>query len=225
MLAGYRIAAGLLKKFVIADTLAQGMALDALNASQATSTAGLWLLLYGYAFRLYFDFAGYTDIAIGVGMLFGVRLPENFNRPYQKTSITAFWQSWHITLSNWARFYIFTPLSRAMLRRKPRPAPALILLISHTATMAVIGLWHGVSWHFLVWGLWHAAALFVHKQWSDRTRAWYRGLSATPRRKQAWSLLTWFLTLQYVVVGWVWFVVPDVETAARTVGRLFGLGW
>lgn len=225
MLAGYRIASGLLKKFVIADTLAQGMALDALNVSQATSTAGLWLLLYGYAFRLYFDFAGYTDIAIGIGMLFGVRLPENFSRPYFATNITSFWQSWHITLSNWARFYIFTPLSRALLRRKPRPAPSLILLISHISTMAVIGLWHGVSWHFLIWGLWHAAALFAHKQWSDRTRAWYRGLGASPGRKRAWSLLTWFLTFQYVVIGWVWFVVPDVRLAAKTVARLFGLGW
>ena len=91
--------------------------------------------------------------------------------------------------------------------------------------MVVIGLWHGVSWHFLLWGLWHGLALFAHKQWSDRTRKWYRGLKQKPRQMQAWTLFTWFLTLQYVVIGWVWFVVPDVGLAAQTVARLFGLGW
>ena len=224
-LAASRITLGLFKKFVIADTLAQGMALNATNVSQVTNTPGLWLLLYGYALRLYFDFSGYTDIAIGLGLLFGIKLPENFNRPYLRSNITKFWQSWHITLSDWARFYVFSPLSRSLLRRQPRPSPTLIVLASQVATMVVIGLWHGVSWHFLLWGLWHGLALFAHKQWSDRTRKWYRGLKQKPRQMQAWTLFTWFLTLQYVVIGWVWFVVPDVGLAAQTVARLFGAGW
>ncbi len=101
-----RILTGLFKKFVIADTLALGMSLTAVNAEQATSTFWLWVLLYGYALRLYFDFGGYTDIAIGIGILFGATLPENFRRPYLSTNITAFWQRWHISLSDWARFYI-----------------------------------------------------------------------------------------------------------------------
>ena len=91
---------------MIADTIAL-FALDITSANQAVSTPALWLLLYGYAFRLFFDFSGYTDIAIGIGMLFGVQLPENFNRPYLKNNIQAFWQSWHMSLSNWVRFYIF----------------------------------------------------------------------------------------------------------------------
>jgi alginate O-acetyltransferase complex protein AlgI len=223
--AGYRIASGLFKKFVIADSLAQGMALTAVNATQATSPGALWLLLYGYSLRLYFDFAGYTDVAIGLGLLFGVRLPENFDRPYSKNNITAFWQSWHITLSNWARFYVFTPLSRTLLRRKPRPSPILIVLIAQLATMITIGLWHGITWPFLIWGLWHGLGLFVHKQWSDRTRPWYRALADKPTQKRAWTLVGWFVTFHFVVLGWVWFLLPDVGTAVATFGKLFGIGW
>jgi len=223
--AGLRIATGLFKKLVIADSLAQGMSLTAVNATQVTSPLALWVLLYGYALRLYFDFAGYTDIAIGVGLLLGIRLPENFNRPYLKSNITSFWQSWHMTLSSWARFYVFTPLSRSLLRRKPRPSPTLIVFIAQIATMTTIGLWHGVTWTFFIWGLWHGIGLFIHKQWSDRTRVWYRGLTEKPGQKRAWTLFGWFVTLQFVVLGWVWFLLPDVATAVATLGKLFGIGW
>ena len=220
-----RIAVGLLKKFVIADSLAQGLSLSAASAAQTDSALWLWVLLYGYAFRLYFDFGGYTDIAIGIGVLFGIRLPENFDRPYLKTSITAFWQSWHMTLSNWARFYVFTPLSRWMLTRSWKPSPVLIVLAAQLATMIVIGLWHGITWSFFVWGAWHGVGLFVHKQWSDRTRKWTRGLSTRPGHKRAWTAISWFATFQFVVIGWVWFLLPDVQQAAQTMLRLFGLGW
>ena len=91
--------------------------------------------------------------------------------------------------------------------------------------MLIIGLWHGVAWHFAVWGLWHAAGLFVHKQWSDRTRRWYRGLQAHAWRRRAWAAAGWALTFHFVVVGWVWFLLPDVGQAGRTVLRLAGIGW
>lgn len=224
-LGAARIMIGLFKKFVIADLLAQGLSLNATNAAQINSTAGLWTLLYGYAFRLYFDFSGYTDIAIGLGLLLGIRLPENFNRPYLKTSITAFWQSWHATLSGWARFYVFTPLSRWLLMRERKPSPTMIVLIAQLATMLTIGLWHGVTLNFIAWGLWHGIGLFAHKQWSDRTRKWYRGLNNKPVQKRWWMALTWFATLQFVVVGWLWFALPDVGDSARLLMRLFGLGW
>ncbi len=183
--AAARIFIGLLKKFVIADSLASGLSLTTVNAAQADSTLALWALVYGYALRLFLDFSGYTDIAIGLGILFGIKLPENFDRPYLKTTITAFWQSWHITLSNWARFYIFTPLSRTLLRRQPKPSPVLIVLSTQLATMLVIALWHGVALNFIIWGVWHGLALFVHKLWSDRTRPWYRRLNEYPTRKRA----------------------------------------
>lgn len=220
-----RIVMGLFKKFVIADSLAQGMSLNAINAAQVHSTLWLWMLLYGYALRLYFDFAGYSDIAIGLGILFGIRLPENFDRPYLKTTITAFWQSWHMTLSNWARFYVFSPLSRWLLTRPRKPSLTLIVLSTQIATMMVIGLWHGMTANFVIWGLWHGVALFVHKQWSDRTRKWYRGLNDRPWRKRVWVALTWFATFQYVVIGWVWFALPGIAPATQILARLFGMGW
>lgn len=218
-----RIAVGIFKKFIIADTLAIGMALNVTNADQATSTIGLWILLYGYAFRLFFDFSGYSDIAIGIGILLGIKLPENFDRPYLKSNITTFWQSWHITLSNWARFYVFSPLSRFLLTRKPKPSTIIVILSTQMATMIVIGLWHGVTVNFLLWGVWHGLGLFVHKQWSDRTRKWYRGLKETPRLKQAWTLTGWFITFQFVVLGWVWFALPNFDQSIDIFSKLLGV--
>jgi D-alanyl-lipoteichoic acid acyltransferase DltB (MBOAT superfamily) len=218
-----RILIGLLKKFIIADSLAQGLSLTPTSAAQVTSTFGLWLLLYGYALRLYFDFGGYTDIAIGLSLLFGVQLPENFRRPYLQTSLTAFWQSWHITLSNWVRFYIFSPLSRHLLRRKPRPSPILIALITQTTTMIVIGLWHGISLNFFIWGLWHGLGLFIHKQWSDRTRDWHRAAQNRPWLCCLWAVTAWFFTFHYVVLGWVWFLLPNTHLALQTFAQLFSL--
>ena len=213
----WRIGQGLLKKFVLADLLAGGLSLTPALAAQTTSPAALWALLLGYGLRLYLDFGGYTDIAIGLGILFGIRLPENFDRPYTRTNLTAFWQSWHITLSNWA------PLSRGLLRGQRRPPTFVIVLLAYLATMIVIGLWHGISWTFLIWGVWHAVGLFVHKQWSDRTRRWYRGLQGRPWPRRAWAVAGWALTLVYVMLGWVWFLMPDVAGAAQVLGRLLGL--
>ena len=128
-----------------------------------------------------------------------------------------------MTLSNWVRHYLFTPLSRSLLRRQPRPSPTLIVLVAHLATMVAIGLWHGLSWNFLVWGLWHGLGLFLHKQWSDRTRRWYRDLQATVWPRRLWAGLTWFITFHFVVLGWVWFLLPDLSLAWQTLARLFGL--
>ena len=225
----WRIGEGLFKKFVIADLLAQGLSLTPALADQTESPGALWLLLFGYGLRLYFDFGGYSDIAIGLGILFGIRLPENFDRPYTRSNITAFWQSWHITLSNWARYYVFTPLSRAMLRRRkpgalPLLTPTTIVLTAHLATMIVIGLWHGISWNFFIWGLWHAAGLFAHKQWSDRTRKWYRGLQGRPWPRRLWAATGWALTILYVMLGWVWFLMPSVDGALTIFRKLVGGG-
>jgi len=214
-----RITIGILKKFVIADTLAQGAALNALNAGQASSTWALWALLYGYALRLFFDFSGYSDIAIGIGILFGIKLPENFDRPYLKTNLAAFWQSWHMTLSSWARFYVFSPLTRALLMRKVKSLQ--VVFITQMATMLVIGLWHGVTLNFFIWGAWHGLGLFIHKQWTDRTRARYMRLS--DRQKRAVMVISWFVTFHYVVIGWVWFALPEVGQSVRVLARLLGV--
>jgi D-alanyl-lipoteichoic acid acyltransferase DltB (MBOAT superfamily) len=220
---GTRILIGIFKKFVIADSLTL-LALNDTNAGQVTSTLGMWALLYGYAFRLFFDFSGYSDIAIGIGILFGIHLPENFDRPYLKQSITAFWQSWHMTLSNWARFYVFSPLSRYLLTRKRKPSATVVVLICQLATMIAIGLWHGVSWNFVVWGAWHGVGLYGHKLWSDRTRRWYLSLKDRPRTRRLWTIAGVLITFHFVLLGWVWFALTDVQQAGTVFLRLFGIG-
>ncbi|MBN1286645.1 MAG: MBOAT family protein [Anaerolineae bacterium] len=219
---GARIVIGVFKKFVIADSLALA-ALNPAIAAQTGSTLWTWALLYGYAFQLFFDFSGYTDIAIGIGMLFGVKLPENFDRPYLKTNITAFWQNWHKTLSDWVRFYVFMPISRNLMMRERKPPLLLIVLAAQMATMIVIGLWHGVTVNFVIWGVWHGAGLFVHKVWTDRTRKWYRGLDEKPWLKRAWAAAGVLLTFHFVTLSWVWFALPDFDSALDVFLRLFGV--
>jgi D-alanyl-lipoteichoic acid acyltransferase DltB (MBOAT superfamily) len=218
---GMRIAVGVGKKFVIADSLAI-LALDTAKAEAATSTLGLWALLYAYAFQIYFDFSGYTDIAIGLGQWCGVRLPENFNQPYLKRNITAFWQSWHITLGRWVRFYVFSPLSRTLLARPRKPSPTALALVGQLVTMLIIGLWHGITWGFAAWGLWHGVGLFVHKVYSDRTRAHYLRLRAHPRLGRAVQAAGVLITFHFVVLGWVWFALPDIGTSWDVFIRLLG---
>lgn len=216
-----RISIGIFKKFVLADSLAL-FALNEVNALQVTSAGGTWLLLYAYALRLFLDFSGYTDIAIGLAWLFGIHLPENFDRPYLKNNITAFWQSWHMTLSQWVRFYVFSPLSRTLLRRNPKPSPLLVVFSAQLATMIVIGLWHGVTWNFLVWGGWHGLGLFVHKVWSDRTRGWYLDLKSRPRLLRLWTIAGVVITFHFVTLSWVWFALPDFDMALAVLVKLFG---
>ena len=136
--SGRRIVIGVFKKFVLADALAL-IALSSTNVDQVKSGLWLWVFLYAYALRLYLDFSGYTDIAIGMGQLVGVNLPENFNRPYLKFNIAAFWNSWHITLATWFRAYYFNPLTRALRRMRFQLPPAVIIFITQVSTMALIG--------------------------------------------------------------------------------------
>ncbi len=219
-----RIVVGLLKKFVIADSLAV-IALNATLAEQAQRPLHLWLIVYAYAFRLFFDFSGYSDIAIGIARLYGVALPENFTQPYLKSNITQFWQSWHATLSTWARFYVFMPVSRFMLTRKRKPAPEVVVLTAHLTTMIVIGLWHGITVNFFLWGVWHGVALFIHKLYSDRTRGFYQRLADRPLRRRLVYAAGVLLTFHVVALGWVWFALPQAAHSLQTLGRLVGIGW
>jgi D-alanyl-lipoteichoic acid acyltransferase DltB (MBOAT superfamily) len=214
--AGRRLVAGLFMKFVLADGLAY-FALNAANSQQTSSALWMWVLLIAYAWRLFFDFAGYTHIAIGLGLLFGIALPENFDHPYSKPNLTAFWNSWHITLAQWFRSYYFNPLTR-FLRTHNWPV-WLVVLAGQVSTMALIGLWHGITWNFLIWGLWHGIGLFVHSQWLSLTKARPFPLT-TFDLKPISTLLTFF----YVSLGWVWFALPQPADALRVLRVLFGAG-
>jgi alginate O-acetyltransferase complex protein AlgI len=219
--AGTRLFTGLFKKFVVADALAW-IALNDVYAAQVDSSVWMWVLLYSYSLRIYFDFSGYTDIAIGLGRLLGVRLPNNFSSPYLKPNLTQFWNSWHITLTKWFRSYFFNPLIRALRSSKPALPVVLIVLLAQVSTMVLIGLWHGVTASFVLWGLWHGAGLFVQNRWSEymksHTPAWAsRGPGAAILKGT--DIL---LTFHFVTLGWLFFALSTPAKVWDALAVLFG---
>src|SRR3984885_3983427 len=151
--AFFLIGLGLLKKFLIADYLADTLINRVFDLPKLYSGTEVLMGVYGYALQLYYDFSGYSDIAIGSALLLGIKLPINFNRPYTAQNIADFWRRWHISFSNWLRDYLYFSLPGLRSRWKIFTYGNLIL------TMAIGGLWHGASWTFLIWGLWHGTGL------------------------------------------------------------------
>jgi alginate O-acetyltransferase complex protein AlgI len=220
---GKRIFIGIFNKFVLADGLAL-FALNSTNANQANTSLWLWIMLYAFAFRIYFDFSGYTDIAIGMGQLLGIQLPENFEHPYRKPNLTLFWNSWHITLAQWFRSYFFNPLTRS-LRSSPRNLSLpLIIFIGQISTFALIGLWHGITWNFAIWGAWHGLGLFFHNRWSEMIRSKDIMDNINPTLRQFLGFGSTFLTFNYVSLGWVWFALITPRASLNFMLKLFGLG-
>ncbi len=217
----WRILLGCFKKFAIADSLAL-LALSGQNASQAQGIAWMWVMLYAYSLRIFFDFSGYTDIALGLGKMLGLSLPENFTAPYLKTDLTAFWNSWHITLAQWFRAYLFNPLTRALRSRQRLPV-WVILLLAQVSTMLLIGLWHGVSWNFAAWGAWHGMGLFIQNRWTEWRRVYPMAQTASPAAQRLAGFAGWFLTFHFVTLGWVWFALPDLPSAWNVLLKLLGV--
>lgn len=218
-----RILIGIFKKFALADTLAL-FSLSSQNAPQVSQALWMWLLLYAYSLRIYLDFSGYTDIAIGLGKLLGIHLPENFDRPYLKQNITAFWNSWHITLAQWFRAYFFNPLTRSLRSYLSEKMPVwIIILISQVSTMGLIGLWHGITLNFLIWGAWHGMGLFLHNCWGAWVRPHLPNLNNHPWLQRFEQVICWFLTFNFVVLGWVWFALPSPALAWEVLRKLFNL--
>jgi alginate O-acetyltransferase complex protein AlgI len=206
-------AAGLFKKVVIADNLAQFVSpvFAHLDAGGGVTTPWAWLATLAYTLQIYFDFSGYSDMAIGLALLFGIRLPVNFRSPYQATSIIEFWRRWHITLSRFLRDYLYIPLGGNRLGEQRRYVNLLV-------TMLLGGLWHGAGWNFLVWGGLHGLYLSINHLW----RGWR---SSKPEVSMAGLMVKaacWAITFFAVVVAWVFFRAKTAAGAWQMLQGLFG---
>jgi alginate O-acetyltransferase complex protein AlgI len=205
---------GLFKKVVIADTCAiyADAGYEALRAGQALTPASAWLAVIAYSFQLYYDFSGYSDMAVGLARMFGVRFPANFYSPYKATGVIDFWRRWHITLSRFLRDYLYVPLGgnrRGPVRR----------YVNLAIVMVLGGLWHGANWTFAAWGAAHGALLALNHAWrqtpSSRSTFWSGG------RGRAIAI---FLTFFSVTMAWVLFRADSIGDAGRMYSILFGVG-
>lgn len=214
----FLIARGLFKKLVLADSIA--MAIDPFFAHVGDpSTAGVWAIpyIYLYAFQIYFDFSGYTDIARGLGLWFGFRWPENFNWPYLATSIQDFWRRWHMTLSRFLRDYLYIPLGGN--RGAPWRVAACLMI-----TMLLGGLWHGASWSFVLWGGLHGLFLIVNRLWgATALHGQLAALSGIPATVWFWMRVA--LTFNAVCLAWCFFRLTRLPDSLACVRKLVEFDW
>lgn len=192
---------GLVEKVVVADYLAHFVD-PAMEQYASLSTAGAWAAVLGYTFQLYFDFSGYSTMAVGLGYLFGLRIPQNFNSPYKATDPSDFWRRWHISLSTCLRDYVYIPLGGNRFGTLGTYRNLLL-------TMLIGGLWHGANWTFVLWGAYHGVGLALHRRFSEHWDA----LPVSIRRAG---------TFLFVVLGWVWFRSTSVPMALRLFETMFG---
>lgn len=197
------IVLGLAKKVLLADSLAifANPGFDLVSTGTALSASEAWLSISAYTLQIYFDFSGYCDIAIGTALLFGIRLPINFNSPYQSASIIDYWRRWHMTLSRFMRDYVYIPLG-GNRRRQFR------WLMNLLATTAVSGLWHGAAWTFVIWGCLHGAFLIVNHLWRK-----YSVRRAALNESVLWKGFCLLLTFMCVMLSWVYFRSADLHSA------------
>ncbi len=198
-----RFILGLSMKLVIADSVAP--LADRLFALPDPSLSEAWLAAVAYAIQLFFDFAGYSAMAVGLGLMMGFRFVENFNKPYHARSITEFWQRWHISLSNWLRDYVYVPLGG-------NRAGALKTYRNLVLTMLLGGFWHGANWTFIVWGAWHGGLMAVE-----------RALGIKGKRQLVHGVLAWPMTMVAVLVGWVVFRAESLTQALGIYAGMLGL--
>jgi len=191
---------GLFKKVVIADVFAI-WATKGFDGSEVLSIFEAWATSLSYTFQLYFDFSGYTDMAIGIALLFNIKLPINFNSPYKATSIQDFWRRWHITLSRFLKDYIYIPLGG---NRKGELFTYANLMI----TFILGGLWHGAGWTFIFWGFLHGMALVIHRIWSKL------GF-------KLWTWLAWFITFNFINIAWIFFRAKEWNDAIKVLESMF----
>ncbi|MGH3433025.1 MAG: MBOAT family O-acyltransferase [Thermocrispum sp.] len=202
--AGFpRFALGLCKKVIIADSLAPLAAACFRTPSEEMTFAIAWLGAITYTLQLFFDFSGYSDMAIGLGRMLGFRLPENFARPYASVTVTEFWRRWHMSLSRWFRDYVYIPLGGN--RSGPRKTYRNLCIV-----FVLTGFWHGAAWTYLLWGVWHGALLIIERSF---------GLAEAPAGRLARGLRR-ALTVVLVIFGWVLFNSADLGSALAMIGHM-----
>jgi alginate O-acetyltransferase complex protein AlgI len=202
----FLVAGGLVKKTVVADELARRVVDPVFSDPSAHSGPEVLLAIYGFAAQIYCDFSGYTDLAIGLALLLGFVLPQNFDRPYLALGLQDFWRRWHITLSRWLRDYLYIPLGGN--RHGNRQTYRNLML-----TMLLGGLWHGAAWTFVIWGGIHGAALSIERWGRENLKGF---------RMPVW--LAWFITFQVVCLAWVFFRSPNLDIAFQMLGRVGASG-
>ena len=193
---------GLFKKVIIADSFAI-WATQGFDVAEKLNLIEAWVTSLSYTFQLYFDFSGYTDMAIGAALLFNIKLPANFHSPYKATSVEDFWRRWHITLSRFLRDYIYIPMGG---NRNGRFRTYMNLM----ATFIIGGIWHGAGWTFVFWGLLHGIALILQKIWN------HLGFHMH-------TLLAWFVTFNFINIAWIFFRAKEWDDAMKVFYAMFNV--
>jgi D-alanyl-lipoteichoic acid acyltransferase DltB (MBOAT superfamily) len=193
---------GLFKKVILADSFAV-WANPGFSTETVLTLIDAWTTSLSYTLQLYFDFSGYVDMAIGMSLMFNIRLPLNFNSPYKAKDIQDFWRRWHITLSRFLRDYIYIPLGGNKVSKYRN-------YVNLFSVFFIGGIWHGASWMFVIWGILHGGAIVIHRIWKDF------GL-------RMWGWLGWLITFNFVNVAWVFFRADDLDTAQNILIGMSGL--
>ena len=207
----FLIGLGLIKKLLIADYLADNLVNRVFDLPKLYSGFEVLIGVYGYAIQLYYDFSGYTDIAIGSALLLGLKLPVNFNRPYESENIADFWRRWHISLSSWLRDYLYFSLPGLRSKWKIFTYSNLVI------TMLLGGLWHGASWNFATWGLLHGVALALQRAFQVFRK------NAKPSANPIARFVRIFVTVHFVCFAWVFFRAPNFPAAMAILERIASL--
>ena len=200
-----RFTIGMGKKVLLANNIGQLFTMISDTPTGELTTGMAWLGILAYALQIYFDFSGYSDMAIGLGRIMGFHFPENFNYPYISTSITGFWRRWHMTLSSWFREYVYIPLGG---NRKGLPRQLFNILVVWSLT----GIWHGAGWNFLLWGMWFAVFLILEKIFLGKL------LQKLPK------IIGWFYAMIVVLFGWCFFSLEQTDKIVRFLKAMLGFG-